>query len=201
MDYNKLDSSEQEIAVQLFRLGLKSISEELVDANNKYRVAQEALKIIELSRNDIVVKYNTIISLISKAGGEVSKKEADLVNLDSSSHEKAQGSLTIVQRYLKALNEQALNDKTARPTIRSEVIEVLRTANRLLTANEVLNIIRKTNPTIPDSTVTSAISVQYNAGNLGRHSAANGTNLYGLPEWFSNGQPKEEYFEHRQMSI
>ena len=195
MDFNSLELSEQEIAVQLFRVGLKSISEDLAEANNKYRAAQEALRLIEASRNDIVAKYNTITSLISKAGGEVSKEEANLVNLDSLSTGPSKVILSSHKSHLKSII-----DNITRPTIRSEVIEVLRASNKLQTAIEVLATIRKTNPTIPDSTVTSALSVQFTAGNLNRYSA-NGTNLYGLPEWFSDGKPKEEYLENRQMSI
>jgi chromosome segregation ATPase len=195
MDFNNLELSEQEIAVQLFRVGLNTISKDLAEANSKYREAQEALKHIEASRNDIVAKYNTIISLISKAGGEISKEEANLVNLDSPSSSPSKVVLSSHKTYIKSII-----DNITRPTIRSEVIEVLRASNKLQTAIEVLTTIRKTNPTIPDSTVTSALSVQFSAGNLNRYSA-NGTNLYGLPEWFSDGKPKEEYLENRQMSI
>jgi chromosome segregation ATPase len=203
MDLRNLDSSEQETAVQLFRQGLKSLAADLADANTRYRAAQATFKAIEADRRQVAERYNTIISLIVKAGGEVDDKEANLANVEAD--------LAIKQDDIEHKQETSKDDggisvstsaNKARPIIRNEVIEILRATNKFLTGNEVLSLVRKKfGEQIPDSTVTSALSVQNHAGLLKRYSAANGTSLYGLPEWFSDGKPKQEHSDSNQMLI
>lgn len=203
MDLKNLDSSEQETAVQLFRQGLRSLAADLADANTRYRAAQVTFKVIENERNQVIGKYNTIISLIIKAGGQVDDTEANLanINVDLVTKREEPDHTQVGQSNNTEASGNSAPIK-ARPIIRNEVIDVLRTANKFQTANEVLSLIRKKlNELIPDSTVTSALSVQNKAGLLKRYSAVNGTSLYGLPEWFSDGTPKQEHSDNSQMSI
>ena len=203
MDLKNLDSCEQETAVQLFRQGLRILATDLADANTRYRAAQAAFKATENDRNQVVGKYNTIISLIIKAGGQVDDTEANLANVNVDSITKRE-ELDHKQEG-QNINTEARDNSApikARPVIRNEVINVLRVANKFQTANEVLSLVRKKfDELIPDSTVTSALSVQNKAGLLKRYSAANGTSLYGLPEWFSEGKPKQEHSDSSQMLI
>ncbi|MGI4863752.1 MAG: hypothetical protein ACRYFZ_07480 [Janthinobacterium lividum] len=199
MDLKNLDPSEQETAVQLFKAGLKSLADDLENANVNYKVALNALKEIGAKRRQVADKYNTIISLIRKAGGQIDEQEAELADIESAPSYSEIANKDDVPKISEELESV---ESKPRPIIRNEVLEVLRATNKFQTANDVLSLVRKKlGDSIPDSTVTSSLSVQYKAGIVKRFSASNGTSLYGLPEWFLDGKPRREFTDNTQMLI
>jgi hypothetical protein len=203
MDIQNLDSSEQEVAVRLFREGLKPIATDLIEAIDVYQEAETAFKKAEARRNDIAADYRRVLSLIKKAGGQVHEKEASLANFEID-NARQQASAEAQEQPSKSSEPQGLDKTETKPplVIRNEVVEALRASKKFQTANDLVTLTRKRlGLQIPDSTITSGLSIQWRAGKVLRFQSPNRTNVYGVPEWFLEGKPKQEYFDNQQMSI
>jgi len=194
------DTIEQGIAVRLFRQGLKPLATDLIKAIEDYKEAEASFHKAEEKRNQTANEYKSVLSLIQKAGGKVEEEEASLVNFETTS---------IPQQISPELKEHPVEPQTSNKTeqklpfiIRNEVLEALRASNKFQTATDVVELTRKRlGVQIPDSTITSSLSVQWKAGKVLRFQSPNRTNIYGVPEWFLDGKPKQEFLGNQQMSI
>lgn len=194
------DTFEQGIAVRLFRQGLKPLATDLIVAIEEYREAEAAFQKAEEKRNRVVKDYKSVLSLIKKAGGQVEEEEASLADFEINT--PRQQSNPEAKAHFP--EPQTSNKTEEKPPfiIRNEIVEALRASNKFQTANDVVELTRKRlGIQIPDSTITSSLSVQWKAGKVLRFQSPNRTNMYGVAEWFHDGKPKQEFLGNQQMSI
>jgi hypothetical protein len=207
-----LDKSALNAALQACIAAIKATDDEHDTAANEVEDARAALKVAEATLTAIINKRQSLQRAISSLigigegdllisnGGE-SKGNTSPANESTRAEEEEKADEVDEPVSLESPNEDdiAPTRQRKRLNIRSKLVDLISATRYYQSPRDIYDLAKQAFniPDMPDSTVNSSLSELIKDGKLFRFpfppNAKRGS-LYGLPEWFQEGEPKPEYF-------